>query len=110
MAAQEYGVSLEILAPDREEDVEKQNEFLKKAIEKDPDAILFSPSSFDASDELFKEGEPKKEALKLHLSIPVWKTIYRYLTVATRINWKPVGFWGIYAKTLIDREFERSPL
>ncbi len=50
---------LEILAPEKEEDVEEQNKLLKEAIEKKPDAILFSPSSIDASDELLKEAKEK---------------------------------------------------
>ena len=39
MAAQECGANLEILAPEREQDVEIQNKLLEEAIEKDPDAI-----------------------------------------------------------------------
>ena len=61
MAAQECGASLTILAPEREQDVERQNEFLAEAIEENPDAILFSPSSFDASDELLQEAKEKAE-------------------------------------------------
>ena len=56
MAAEEYESDLEILAPDKEENIEEQNKLLKKAIEQKPDAILFSPSSMDASDELLKAG------------------------------------------------------
>ena len=59
MAAEEYESDLEILAPDKEENTEEQNKLLKKAIEKKPDAILFSPSSMDASDKLLKEAKEK---------------------------------------------------
>ena len=59
MAAEEYESDLEILAPDKEENIEEQNKLLKKAIEQKPDAILFSPSSMDASDELLKEAKEK---------------------------------------------------
>ena len=59
MAAQECGAELEVLAPEREQDVEVQNKLLEEAIEKNPDAILFSPSSFDASDELLQEAKDK---------------------------------------------------
>ena len=45
MAAEEYESELEIMAPDKEENVEEQNRLLRAAIEKKPDAILFSPSS-----------------------------------------------------------------
>lgn len=41
MAAEEYESDLEILAPDKEENIEEQNKLLKKAIEQKPDAILF---------------------------------------------------------------------
>lgn len=56
MAAQEYNASIEILAPDREQDVGRQNELLEQAIEMKPDAILMSPSSFTASNELLKKA------------------------------------------------------
>lgn len=56
MAAKEYNVSVEILAPAREQDVERQNELLEEAIEKDPDALLISPSSFTESDELLQRA------------------------------------------------------
>ncbi|MDO4306162.1 MAG: substrate-binding domain-containing protein [Eubacteriales bacterium] len=57
IAAKEYGVSLEILAPAREQDVKQQNELLAVAVEKRPDAILISPSSFTESEELLKEAK-----------------------------------------------------
>ena len=44
MAAREYHASLEIMAPSEENDVEGQNRLLEEAIQKKPDAILFSPS------------------------------------------------------------------
>lgn len=57
MAAKECGVSLEIMAPDREQDVERQKELLAQAIEKKPDAILISPSSFTETNDLLKEAK-----------------------------------------------------
>ena len=59
MAAEEYGSKLEIMAPDKEENIEEQNRLLKAAIEKEPDAILISPSSMSASDKLLKEAKEK---------------------------------------------------
>ena len=59
MAAEEYGSKLEIMAPDKEENIEEQNRLLKAAIEKEPDAILFSPSSMSASDKLLKKAKEK---------------------------------------------------
>ena len=72
MAAEEYESDLEILAPDKEENIEEQNKLLKKAIEQKPDAILFSPSSMDASDELLKEAV-------LPILIPIQKKNCRIL-------------------------------
>ena len=57
MAAEEYNSELEIMAPDKEENIEEQNQLLEKAIEQKPDAILFSPSSMDASDDLLKKAK-----------------------------------------------------
>ena len=51
MAAKEYNADIDILAPSEENDVERQNELLKEAIDRKPDAILFSPSSFTESSE-----------------------------------------------------------
>lgn len=59
MAAKEYHADLEIMAPEEENDVEGQNRFLREAIERKPDAILFSPSSFTESDSLLKEAKEK---------------------------------------------------
>ena len=63
MAAEEYGSKLEIMAPDKEENIEEQNRLLKAAIEKEPDAILFSPSSMSASDKLLKKAKEKGSRL-----------------------------------------------
>ena len=55
MAAQEYNATIEIKAPTEENDVERQNELLKEAIEEGPDAILISPSSFTESNKILDE-------------------------------------------------------
>ena len=57
MAAREYHASLEIMAPSEENDVEGQNRLLEEAIQKKPDAILFSPSSFTESDSLLRKAK-----------------------------------------------------
>lgn len=56
MAAQEYHVELKIMAPSEENDVKGQNRLLEEAIEEEPDAILFSPSSFTESDGLLQKA------------------------------------------------------
>lgn len=59
MAAKEYNADIEIKAPNEENDIERQNELLKEAISEEPDAILFSPSSFTESNDLLKEAKEK---------------------------------------------------
>lgn len=59
MAAKEYGASVEIMGPDREQDVERQNELLVQAIEMKPDALMISPSSFTESEELLRTAKSK---------------------------------------------------
>ena len=54
MAAKEFNTEIEIMAPDEENDVEGQNRILMEAMEKQPDAILISPSSFTESDSLLQ--------------------------------------------------------
>lgn len=46
MAAEEYQVEIQIVAPDTEEDYERQNELIEWAISCEPDAILLSPCSY----------------------------------------------------------------
>ena len=101
MAALECGASLEILAPRREQDVEMQNRLLKKAIEKQPDAILFSPSSFDASDELLQEARDK--GIKITFIDSYTEKNIQDLTVATD-NLEAGKQLGEYARTLVNKD------
>lgn len=57
MAAKEYNVELQVVAPDTEQDVERQNELLEWAIGQKPNALLMSPSSFTESTELLQEAK-----------------------------------------------------
>lgn len=64
MAANEYNAKIEVNAPTGgENDVEGQNKLLEEAIEEEPDAILFSPSSFTESTDLLNEA--KKKGIKI---------------------------------------------
>ena len=81
MAAQECGASIKILAPEREQDVEQQNKLLAEAIEQNPDAILFSPSSFDASDKLLQEA--KEKGIKITFIDSYTESNVQDMTVAT---------------------------
>lgn len=101
MAAQECGATLELLAPEREQDVEMQNELLAEAIEKNPDAILFSPSSFDASDELLQEA--KEKGIKITFVDSYTEKDIQDLTVATD-NLEAGKMLGEYARTLLDED------
>ena len=93
MAAEEYESDLEILAPDKEENIEEQNKLLKKAIEQKPDAILFSPSSMDSSDELLKEA--KEKGIRITYIDSYTKEKLQDLTVATdNVNAGRVEYLG----------------
>lgn len=101
MAAEEYESELEIMAPDKEENVEEQNRLLRAAIEKKPDAILFSPSSMNASDELLKEAKDK--GIRITYIDSYTKEDLQDLTVATD-NVNAGRMLGEYARTLLDKE------
>lgn len=55
MAAQEYGVELEVRAGTSEEDYEGQNQILLEVMEEKPDAILMAPCSYTESTEILKQ-------------------------------------------------------
>ena len=101
MAAKEYNAEIGILAPSEENDVERQNELLKEAIEKKPDAILFSPSSFTESDALLKEA--KEDGIRIGFIDSYTKEAIQDLTVATD-NLEAGEKLGKFAATLLDPE------
>ena len=101
MAAEEYGSKLEIMAPDKEENIEEQNRLLKAAIEKEPDAIMFSPSSMSASDKLLKEA--KEKGIRITYIDSYTEEELQDLTVATD-NVEAGRRLGEYARTLLDKD------
>ena len=101
MAAQECGAELEVLAPEREQDVEVQNKLLEETIEKNPDAILFSPSSFDASDELLQEAKDK--GIKITFIDSYTESNIQDMTVATD-NLEAGKQLGEYARTFLNKD------
>lgn len=101
MAAKEYNAEIGILAPAEENDVERQNELLKEAIEKKPDAILFSPSSFTESNALLKEA--KEEGIKISFIDSYTEEKIQDLTVATD-NLEAGEKLGKFAATLLGPE------
>ena len=80
---------------------EEQNKLLKKAIEQKPDAILFSPSSMDSSDELLKEA--KEKGIRITYIDSYTKEKLQDLTVATD-NVNAGRMLGEYARKLIDKD------
>lgn len=101
MAAEEYDSELEIMAPDKEENVEEQNCLLEQAIEMKPEAILFSPSSMDASDELLKKA--KEQGIRITYIDSYTDEELQDLTVATD-NVEAGRMLGEYARTLLDKD------
>lgn len=101
MAAKEYNADIEIKAPAEENDVEGQNQLLKESIKEEPDAILFSPSSFTESDELLKEAKEKK--IKISFIDSYVDEPLQDLTVATD-NLEAGELLGKFAASLLGPE------
>lgn len=101
MAAEEYGSELEIMAPDKEENIEEQNRLLEQAIEMKPDAILYSPSSMDASNELLKKA--KEQGIRITYIDSYTEEEIQDLTVATD-NVEAGRMLGEYARTMLDKD------
>ena len=101
MAAKEYGAELEVKGPKAEQEVEQQNALLAAAIRKKPDAILFSPSSFTASDELLEEA--KEKGIRITFIDSYTEKEIQDLTVATD-NVEVGRRLGEFAKDLLDEE------
>ncbi len=99
MAAKEYNADIEIKAPTEENDIERQNELLKEAISEEPDAILFSPSSFTESNDLLKEAKEKGICISFIDSYTEEKV--QNLTIATD-NLEAGEKLGKFAATLLD--------
>ena len=89
------------MAPDKEENIEEQNRLLKAAIEKEPDAILFSPSSMSASDKLLKKA--KEKGIRITYIDSYTEEELQNLTVATD-NVEAGRRLGEYARTLLDKD------
>lgn len=81
MAAKEYKTEIEIMAPEEENDVEGQNRILEEAVEKHPDAILISPSSFTESNELLQKA--KDQGIKITFIDSYTEENIQDITVAT---------------------------
>ena len=106
MAAKEYNADIEIKAPNEENDIERQNELLKEAISEEPDAILFSPSSFTESNDLLKEA--KEKGIRISFIDSYTEEKVQDLTVATD-NLEAGEKLGKFAATLLgpDDQIEK---
>lgn len=98
MASKEYNADIEIKAPTEENDIERQNELLKEAISEEPDAILFSPSSFTESNDLLKEA--KEKGIRISFIDSYTEEKVQDLTVATD-NLEAGEKLGKFAATLL---------
>ena len=98
MASKEYNADIEIKAPAEENDIERQNELLKEAISEEPDAILFSPSSFTESNDLLKEA--KEKGIRISFIDSYTEEKVQDLTVATD-NLEAGEKLGKFAATLL---------
>ena len=98
MAAKEYNAEISVLAPSEENDVKRQNELLEEAIQSEPDAILFSPSSFTDSDELLKKA--KDMGIRISFIDSYTKEEIQDLTVSTD-NLEAGEKLGKFAATLL---------
>ena len=98
MAAKEYNADIEIKAPTEENDIERQNELLKEAISEEPDAILFSPSSFTESNDILKEA--KEKGIRISFIDSYTEEKVQDLTVATD-NLEAGEKLGKFAATLL---------
>ena len=101
MAAKEYGASVEIMGPDREQDVERQNELLAQAIEMKPDALMISPSSFTESEELLRTA--KSKGIRVVYIDSYTQDEIQDLTVATD-NLEAGRKLGEYASELLNED------
>ncbi|MDO4523017.1 MAG: substrate-binding domain-containing protein [Eubacteriales bacterium] len=81
MAAEDYGVKLELYAPDSETNYEMQNEYLMEAIKKHPDAILISPSNYTGNNTFLEKV--KEEGIHLVFIDSEVSEEIQELTVAT---------------------------
>lgn len=65
LGAEELGAKLEVYGADAEQDVEKQNQLIRKCIEKHPDAMLVAPADYSQTTEALREV--KENGIKLIL-------------------------------------------
>ncbi len=85
LAADEYGVEIEIMATDREEDYIGQIELIEEAIESNPDAIVVAPNTFSETTEVLQKIKDNNIPLVL-MDSTIDKEIYDSLVATNNIE------------------------
>lgn len=101
MAADEYGVELEIAAPDSEDNYEQQIEMVAKAIEEKPDVIMLSPASYTEETEMARRV--KEAGIKLVMVDSFVEEQLEETGIATD-NFKAGEKLGAYMKERMEEE------
>lgn len=101
MAAKEYNVELEIMAPANELDVQRQKELLEEAIDKNPDALLVSPSSFTELTDVLEKA--KKQGIPVVFVDSYTEEALQDFTVATD-NLEAGRMLGEYARDIVKED------
>lgn len=101
MAAKEYNVELEIMAPANELDVQRQMELLEEAIDKNPDALLVSPSSFTELTDVLEKA--KKQGIPVVFVDSYTEEALQDFTVATD-NLEAGRMLGEYARDIVKED------
>lgn len=86
MAAKEYNVSLQILSPISETDIQGQNELIERAVQINPNVLLVSPISYTESTELLKEVETKYDIPVVLVDSNVSETVQTSLIASDNCN------------------------
>lgn len=101
MAAKEYNVELEIMAPANELDVQRQMELLEEAIDKNPDALLVSPSSFTELTDVLEKA--KQQGIPIVFVDSYTEEALQDFTVATD-NLEAGRMLGEYARDIVKED------
>lgn len=100
MAAEEYNVEIEVMAPVSEEDFEAQKKLVHEAIDMNPEAILLAPSSYTALTDVAKMV--KEAGIKLVLIDSFLDQSIEDVAISTD-NYQAGSKMGEFVKGRIDK-------
>lgn len=100
-AAEEYNVSLTVMGPENERDIDAQNQMIEEAIESRPDAIVLCPCSTDLTVEYAEAIE--KAGIRLVLADSTMKEEVGCAVVATD-NYEAGYKLGSYMKQFVTED------